>query len=223
VERTVDPQVILQGHHLTKQFYSNVVLEDISITCKRNTVLALVGENGAGKSTLMNIITGGLDPDKGTIEFGGKPVKFKSPQDARKLGIAIVHQELSLFPELSVGENIMLGQEPTRFGLIRHRDIHTRTKEVLQEIHYNIDVNRLVKELTPAEKQMVEIAKAWINRPALLILDEPTSSLSKVETERLFEMIRTLKAAGTSIILITHRMDEIFQICDEAVVSKWRI
>ncbi|GFZ78763.1 ribose import ATP-binding protein RbsA [Paenibacillus marchantiophytorum] len=220
MEKTVEPQVVLLGSHLTKQFYGNIVLEDLSISCKRGTVLALVGENGAGKSTLMNIISGGIQPDSGSITFMGNSVTFKNSQSAKKMGIAFVHQELSLLPDLSVGENMMLGQEPVRYGFIHHRKLHEQAESVLKEIQYDVDVYRMVKELTPAEKQMVEIAKAWIDRPSLLILDEPTSSLSKIETDHLFKMIRTLKSEGTSIILITHRMDEIFRICDEVVVLK---
>ncbi|MDB5055817.1 MAG: hypothetical protein JWM44_3867 [Bacilli bacterium] len=220
MEHSVEPQIVLLGSHLTKQFYGNVVLEDLSISCKQGTVLALVGENGAGKSTLMNILSGGLQPDSGTISYKGKPIKFKNPQMAKTMGIAFVHQELSLLPELTVGENMLLGQEPTCLGLIQHRKLHERAREALDDTGYAIDVYRMVKDLTPAEKQMVEIAKSWMDRPTLLILDEPTSSLSKVETEHLFQIIRTLKAQGTSIILITHRMEEIFQICDEAVVLK---
>ncbi|MBN2981861.1 sugar ABC transporter ATP-binding protein [Cohnella algarum] len=220
MEAIKEIEVVLQGTGLTKRFFGNTVLEDVSIACKRGTVLALVGENGAGKSTLMNILTGSLAPDGGTIAYKGQKVAFRNPQAAKRMGIAIVHQELSLLPELSVGENMLLGREPTRFGLIRHRKLHERAGEVLKEIGFEVDANRLVKDLSPAEKQMVEIAKAWLTRPSVLILDEPTSSLSKTETEGLFRMVRKLKAEGTSLILITHRMDEIFEICDEAVVLK---
>lgn len=216
----MESQVVLQGSGLTKRFYGNTVLEDVSITCKQGSVLALVGENGAGKSTLMNILTGSLSPDSGTITFKGKTVTFKNPFAAKQIGIAIVHQELSLLPELSVGENMLLGQEPISYGLIRHRQLHMAAKAVLKEIGFKINVDQLVKNLSPAEKQMVEIAKAWLSRPAVLILDEPTSSLSKTETEYLFRMIRKLKAEGTSMVLITHRMDEIFEVCDEVVVLK---
>jgi len=216
-----DTQIILAARNIRKSFYGNMVLEDVSITCKKGAVLALVGENGAGKSTLMNIISGGLQQDSGNIEFLGKAIEFMNSKQMKSLGIAFVHQELSLFPYLSVGENIMLGIEKTNHvGGIRQKQLHSDAEKILEELHYHINVNSLVGELSPAQKQMVEIAKAWAIRPSLLILDEPTSSLSKAETDNLFERVRELKSQGTAVILITHRLDEIFQICDEAVVLK---
>jgi ribose transport system ATP-binding protein len=213
--------IILAGMGLSKQFYGNVVLKNVDILCKRGVILALVGENGAGKSTLMNIICGNLQPDGGEIYYKGEKIHHLSPQKAKELKIAFVHQELSLFPELSIGENILLGQEPkNRCGLISHKRLHDLAKELLDELQYEVDVNRLVKDLTLAEKQMVEIAKAWMNRPEIIILDEPTSSLSKAEVSHLFAMMRKLRNNGVSIIFISHRMDEVFQICDEAVVLK---
>jgi ABC-type sugar transport system ATPase subunit len=216
-----DTQVILAAKNIRKNFYGNAVLEDVSITCKKGIVLALVGENGAGKSTLMNIISGGLQQDSGDLEFLGHTIKSMNSKQMKNLGIAFVHQELSLFPYLSVGENIMLGIEKTnRVRGIRQKQLHSDAEKILEELHYHIDVNSLIGELSPAQKQMVEIAKAWATRPCLLILDEPTSSLSKTDADNLFERVRELKSQGTSIILITHRLDEIFQICDEVVVLK---
>jgi ribose transport system ATP-binding protein len=213
--------IILAGKGLSKQFYGNVVLKNVDITCKRGVILALVGENGAGKSTLMNIICGNLQPDGGEIYYKGEKISHLTPQKSKELKIAFVHQELSLFPELSIGENILLGQEPkNRIGLINHKQLHDLAKELMNELQYEIDVYRLVKELTLAEMQMVEIAKAWMNRPEIIILDEPTSSLSKAEVTHLFAMMKKLQSQGVTIIFISHRMDEIFQICDEAVVLK---
>jgi ABC-type sugar transport system, ATPase component len=214
-------KVILEGKQLSKQFYGNPVLKNVDIVCKEGMILALAGENGAGKSTLMNIICGNLQPDSGGIFYCGEKVNHLNPQKAQELKIAFVHQELSLLPDLSIGENIMLGQEPTNsLGLISHRKLHNLAKNLINELQYEIDVYKLVKELTLAEKQMVEIAKAWVNRPKIMILDEPTSSLSKAEVKHLFNMMLKLKGNGTSIIFISHRMDEIFQICDEVVVLK---
>ena len=214
-------KVILEGKKLSKQFYGNTVLKEVDISCKAGTILALAGENGAGKSTLMNIICGNLQPDQGSIYYGGQKVNRLTPQKAKEFKIAFVHQELSLFPELSIGENVMLGQEPSGlFGLMNHRRLHERAAALMREIQYEIDVTKLVRELTLAEKQMVEIAKAWINHPKIMVLDEPTSSLSKAEVKHLFKMMQRLKEDGTSIVFISHRMDEIFQICDEAVVLK---
>jgi ribose transport system ATP-binding protein len=214
-------KVILEGKGLSKHFYGNTVLQNVDIACKEGTILALAGENGAGKSTLMNIICGNLQPDSGFICYYGEKVNHLNPQKAKDLKIAFVHQELSLLPDLSIAENVMLGQEPTnRLGLVSHRRLHRLAQELLDELQYEIDVYRLVKELTLAEKQMIEIAKAWVNRPKIMILDEPTSSLSKAEVKHLFQMMRKLKGNGTSIIFISHRIDEIFQICDEVVILK---
>lgn len=214
-------EIILEVKNLSKSFFGNTVLNDISFQCKKGTVLSLAGENGAGKSTLMNIISGGLVPDKGNIMFLGEKVHLRTPESARKLGIAIVHQELSLLSDLTVGENILLGKEPKKYGLlINHKKLHEIAKDVLKELQFDVSAERMVWELSPAERQMVEIAKAWINKPKILILDEPTSSLSKTEVNYLFKMIQQLKDKGVSIILITHRMEEIFQICDEVIVLK---
>ncbi|GHT91426.1 ribose import ATP-binding protein RbsA [Spirochaetia bacterium] len=215
-----DRRIILEGKELTKQFYGNTVLNGVSIRCHSHTVLALVGENGAGKSTLMNIISGGLKKDSGTLLLDGKPAVFRNSRDARKAGISFVHQELSLFGMLTVGENIMLGMESGRRGFINQTLLHTRAGEILTALDYTIDVNRLAEDLNPAEKQIVEIAKAWAAGPWLLILDEPTSSLNKVESDKLFRFVRKVRDGGVSVILITHRMEEIFEVCDEAIVLR---
>jgi ABC-type sugar transport system ATPase subunit len=216
----MDKNIILAGKHLRKEFHGNVVLDDVTILCKKGVVLALVGENGAGKSTLMNIISGGLQPDGGEIEFEGKPVKFRNSHHALQMGIAFVHQEFSLFDDLTVGENIMLGSEPRRSCFTDSHALHRQAQKVLNELDYQIDVGRMGGGLTPAEQQITEIAKAWVTRPKVLILDEPTSSLSKVEVDKLFRFIGRVKESGVSVVLITHRMDEIFQVCDETIVLK---
>jgi ABC-type sugar transport system ATPase subunit len=213
-------RIILEGQHLSKQFYGNAVLRDVSIRCRSANVLALVGENGAGKTTLMNIISGGLQPDSGAISLDGKPVALKNSHAARALGISFVHQELSLFESLTVGENIMLGFEPVKYGVIDEKALHQKARETLATLDYDIDVRRMVEDLSPAEKQIVEIAKAWVTGPRILILDEPTSSLNKAESDKLFRFVRRARDAGVSVILITHRMDEIFGVCDEANVLR---
>lgn len=214
-------EIILECRDITKIFFGNVVLDKVNMKCKKGTVLALVGENGAGKSTLTNIISANLKPNSGTIFYFNKETNFKTPLEARSNGIVVVHQLLSLIPELSVGENILLGMEPqTKTGRIDNKKLHEEAKSILETINFKIDVFKTVSNLTPAEKQMVEISKAWAAKPKLLILDEPTSSLSTTEVEQLFEIINNLKRLGVSIILITHRLDEIFQVCDEAVVLK---
>ena len=213
-------QIILEGKNLTKRFYSNTVLNDVSIQCRRNTVLALVGENGAGKTTLMNIISGGLQPDGGTIFLDNRQIFLKNSHDARTMGISFVHQELSLFELLTVGENIMLGVEPFKWRFIGEKELNKKARSILEYLDYDIDTVQMVEDLSPAEKQIVEIAKAWITKPQLLILDEPTSRLNKIESNKLFKFIRQAKEDGVSIILITHRLDEVFEVCDEAAVLR---
>lgn len=211
---------ILIGRNLSKEFNGNVVLEDVSIRCVEGTAIAIVGENGAGKSTLMNIISGSLAPSCGTIELDGKEVIFKDPVAAKEKGIAFVHQEMSLMEEMTVGENIMLGQEPMKGLWIDQKKLHHMAEQILEEIGYKIDVYAMVSDLSPAECQITEIAKAWSYNPRILILDEPTSSLNKAESEILFQFVKKILKKKVCVIMISHRMDDIYQTCDQVVVLK---
>ena len=217
-----DPQPLplLEGRRLVKHFPGVVALQGAHIACSPGRILALVGENGAGKTTLCNLLGGVLAPDGGEILLDGVRVAIHDPHHARRLGIGFVHQELSLLPQLTVGENIMLNREPTRFGLVRSNELHARAREVLAQITDEIDVDEMTYRLPLARLQMVEIAKAWSDQPKLLILDEPTSTLSSVETERLFGMLHRLRAGGTSVVFISHRLDEVFDIADDVMVMK---
>lgn len=216
----IEPNIIIEGKALSKEFNGNVVLKDVSIRCEKGKAIALVGENGAGKSTLMNIISGGLTPSSGSVEIGGKEVKFTSPQQAKEKGIAFVHQELSLMEEMTVGENIMLGREPRKNGFLDQKALHEQAARVLLDIGYDIDVKRMVCDLAPSDRQITEIAKAWAGAPSVIIFDEPTSSLNKAESKKLFEFIGRIKKQGVSVVLISHRMDDIFETCDTAFVLK---
>jgi len=170
---TTSSQVVLEGRNLTKTFPGVKALTDVTIQCKSHQVLALVGENGAGKSTLVNLLCGVYQPDGGEILLNGTPTRVRDPHHAATLGIATVHQELSLLPHLTVAENILLGSEPAgRAGFLRTSDIYRRAAEALADISPSIDVDAMVYDLSPAERQMVEIAKAWSQRPRVLILDE---------------------------------------------------
>lgn len=213
-------RVIVEGKHLSKAFNGNVVLQDVSIQCVKGEGIALAGENGAGKSTLMNLISGDLMPSSGSVWVDGKECHFTSPRQARELGIAFVHQELSLMREMTVGENIMLGQEPESRGFIRQKELHERAEEILENVGFSIDVYKLVRDLTPAGRQIVEIAKAWAGSPRVLIFDEPTSSLNKEESNLLFAFINRIKKQGISVIVISHRMEDIFATCDRVIVLK---
>lgn len=217
----IEDKVFLKCNNIVKFFYENKVLSNVTLDVKCSTVMGLIGENGAGKTTLMNIISGAFPPSEGTIEIEGKDAALRNPLQARKLGITFVHQELSLFPFLSVGENIMMGKEPrTGKFLLDHKKCHKEAKSILDEIGFEIDENKLISDLSPAEKQMVEIAKAYSISPKLLILDEPTSSLNKTESEKLFSFIRKLKKDGVAVVFITHRLDEVSEVSDEIVVLK---
>lgn len=218
---TSSPPVVLEGRSLTKTFPGVKALMDVSIQCKSHQVLALVGENGAGKSTLVNLLSGVYQPDGGEITLNGTPTRVRDPHHAATLGIATVHQELSLLPYLTVAENILLGSEPAgRSGFLRTGEIYDRARRALADISPAIDVDAMVGDLSPAERQMVEIAKAWSHAPRVLILDEPTSSLSKVEAENLLSLVGRLRSQGTSVIYISHRLDEVFEIADEVMIMK---
>lgn len=213
-------KVIVEGKSLSKEFNGNVVLKDVSICCRAGSAIALVGENGAGKSTLMNIISGSLQPTSGIVEVDGKEIKFSGPQQAKALGIAFVHQELSLMEEMTVGENIMLGREPRKGIFIDQRELHKQAQSILEEVGYQINVYSIVADLAPSDRQIIEIAKAWAGRPRLIIFDEPTSSLNKAESNQLFAFISRIKQQGVAVIMISHRMEDVFTTCDTAFVLK---
>jgi ribose transport system ATP-binding protein len=209
--------------HITKAFSGVTVLDDVHFDVVGGEVHALVGENGAGKSTLMKIVTGAYQADQGQMLWKGQPVKLENPRQAHELGISIVHQELMLVPPLSVGENIFLGRHPTRralFDWVRWRDIHERAKTLLEELGHDIDPKRPVSELSIAEQQLVEIARALAFQAELIIMDEPTSPLSEHETKRLFQTIAQLKARGVSVVYISHRLKEIYEVADRVTVLR---
>lgn len=214
------PVPVLEGRGLVKTFPGVRALNEADIACLPGRVLALVGENGAGKSTLCNLLGGVLQPDAGKILVNGKPTPIRGPQHARALGIGFVHQETTLLPQLTVGENIMLNNEPTRLGFVRQRELHAQARRVLEQVGGGIDVDEMTYRLPPARLQIVEIAKAWSDEPHILMLDEPTSSLSTVEADHLFDMLRAFKARGTSIVFISHRLDEVLAVADDVMVMK---
>ncbi|MEG2395226.1 MAG: ATP-binding cassette domain-containing protein, partial [Ruthenibacterium sp.] len=213
-------KIIVEGKELSKEFNGNIVLKNVSICCEEGSAIALVGENGAGKSTLMNIISGGLCASSGTVLVDGAPVKFTNSQQAKAVGIAFVHQELSLMNEMTVGENIMLGREPQKGCFIDQKKLHEQAGEVLREIGYHLDITAIVADLAPSDRQITEIAKAWAGRPRMMIFDEPTSSLNKNESKILFRFIARIKKSGVAVIMISHRMEDIFATCDVALVLK---
>lgn len=213
---------ILEVKSLTKTFPGVKALDEVDFRLERGTIHALVGENGAGKSTLMMLLGGVYSPDSGEILLDGSPVSFGSSEDANRNGISVVYQELSLVPDLNVAENIFAHRQPVKFLNLIHWDLlYKQTSELLNRFgRTGIDPKDLISQLSIAKRQVVEILKAMSVDPKILILDEPTSSLTEVETKELFTNIRRMKEAGMSIIYISHHLPEIFEIADSVTVLR---
>jgi ABC-type sugar transport system ATPase subunit len=210
----------LTVEHITKFFPGVRALDDVSVQFEKGSVHALMGENGAGKSTLGKIIGGIYAPDQGTITIDGHEVRPTDPLTAQKLGVAIVHQELVFCPNLSIAENLQLGTMPANRGFVERSKLRERAQSLMSEIGVDIDVNTLIAQLTTGQEQMVQIAAAVGINANIIIFDEPTSSLSVNETKHLFDLIGRLKARGTTMIYVSHRMEEIFQIADTVTVLR---
>lgn len=214
--------VLLETIGISKQYPGVRALDDINMSVSKGEVRAVVGENGAGKSTLIKVIGGIVAPDHGEIRWQGEEARITSPQKADEIGIAIVHQELSLFPNLDVATNLFIsslnGGVP---GFVPDRTLRARASEVLQMVGLpHISPRRKVGTLKPGEQQLVEIGRSIVKNAKLIVLDEPTSSLSEQEIHTLFEIIRRLKSEGVSVIFVSHRLDEVFEICDSITVLR---
>ena len=212
----------LEMRKISKTFPGVKALDNVNLQISRGDVHALCGENGAGKSTLMKILTGVFLADPGgTIWIEGRAVEIHNFVHARALGISIIYQELSTVDNLTVAENIFLAREPIgRTGLIDRRRMNAAARDVLRELHLDIDPDTLVGELSVGQQQMIEIAKAISYDAIIIVMDEPTASLSQNETETLIDMIRKLKQRNIGIIYITHRLDEIFEIADRVTILR---
>jgi ribose transport system ATP-binding protein len=213
-------QVLLSAAGVSKSFFGNPVLRDVSIALAPGRIHALLGENGAGKSTLINVLSGVLTPNAGTISIASQVLNALSPASARAFGIAVVQQELSLMPHLSIAENIALGAAPRRFGLIDYSALKERVQAIARETGIEEPLDLPVNKLALGRRQMVEIAKALFRKPKVLILDEPTSSLSAHDVGLLIGLIRKLKDQGLAILYISHRLNEILDFCDHVTVLK---
>ncbi len=214
-------EALLELRGISKQFPGVRALSDVRFDLRSGEVHALMGENGAGKSTLIKILCGVQPPDEGEIVLDRAPVTIANPLHAYALGISPVHQELHLEPNLSVAENIFLGRQPTnRFGLIDHRRLLKEARQVLEELGVSMDPQALVGGLSIAERQVIAIARAVSMHARIMIFDEPTSSLSRRESELLMAMIRRLRDQGVGIIYVSHRMEEIFSLCDRVTVFR---
>ncbi|YCI30647.1 sugar ABC transporter ATP-binding protein [Erwinia sp. PK3-005] len=210
----------LEAEGISKFFPGVKALNNVSLRVRPGTVHALMGENGAGKSTLMKCLIGIYRPDHGVIRIKGETVQFQDTLDALRAGISMIHQELNLVPWMTVAENIWLGREPVKFGLVDHRQLNQQTQALLSKLNIRLPTDRMVGELSIASQQMVEIAKAVSWNADVVIMDEPTSALTEGEVGHLFTIIRDLRAQGKAIVYISHKMDEIFTITDEVSVFR---
>lgn len=211
---------VLEMRHIRKTFPGVVALDDVDFDLRRGEVHILLGENGAGKSTLMKILSGAYQKSAGQIIFDGQEVDIKNPKHAQTLGISTIYQEFNLIPHLSAGENIFLGREPRRFGLIDQRSIFQEALRALKGLGLSLDPRTLIRALKVAEQQMVEVAKALSLDARILIMDEPTAALTEHEIKELFATIRALRDKGVSIVYISHRMEELFEIGDRVTVLR---
>jgi ribose transport system ATP-binding protein len=217
---TMTPTPTLAARGVSKSFFGNPVLRDVSVALQPGRIHALLGENGAGKSTLINILSGALLPDQGVVEIDGRSFRGLNPCDAHRAGVAVVQQELGLTSQLSVAENIGLGALPCRYGLIDYRGLAKRARAAMDLVGLDEDLATPVGDLPLGRRQMVEIAKALFREPRVLILDEPTSSLSAHEVETLTGLLDRLRAKGVAILYISHRLNEIMRLCQYVTVLK---
>ena len=217
-----DNHAYLQMQGISKSFPGVQALKSVDFSVARGEIHALVGENGAGKSTLMKVLTGALLGDEGQISLDNQPVEINSPGDAQQLGISMIHQELSLIPYLTVGQNIYLGREPRArvSTFIDWPELYSQAQLLLDQLNVKVDSRTSVQDLSIAQRQMVEVAKALSFNADLIAMDEPTSSLTDRETEVLFEVMRSFKERGLSIIFISHRLEEVFEIADQITVLR---
>ncbi|MHB8898159.1 MAG: sugar ABC transporter ATP-binding protein [Thermoguttaceae bacterium] len=214
------PLPLLEMRHISKSFPGVRALNDVSLRLGRGEVLALVGENGAGKSTLIKVLGGAHLPDSGEVLLEGRPLRLPTPTAAQRAGISIIYQEFNLIADLTVRENIFLGRERTRWGMIRSADEERQVRQLFERIGLGIDPESRCRELTVAQQQKVEIAKALSLEARIVVMDEPTAALGTREVEQLFAVIGELKRLGIGIIYISHRLDEIFAVADRVLVLR---
>lgn len=212
---------ILEVRNVTKLYPGVVALDDVSFDVEKGEILALIGENGAGKSTVIKTIAGAIQPEKGTIIIEGKEYKKLTPALAKSAGIGVVYQEFNLVPSLSIAENIFLGDRVgPRRGMPDFKEMKKRAGEILQDLGVKIDVSTQVQMLSTAQMQIVEIAKALVKNCKVLIMDEPSASIPMAEVGNMFRIVRKLKERGVSVIYISHRLEELFELCDRVTVFR---
>lgn len=219
-DSSTPPIPLLQMRDISKSFPGVHALRSVNIEVFAGECLGLMGENGAGKSTLMKILSGVFSPDEGQVIINGSPVQVANPHHAQQLGVSIIYQEFNLFPNLSVAENIFIGREPSWGGILRAGDVRRAAQAILNDLGVRLNPRSLVRDLSVAQQQMVEIAKALSYNARIVIMDEPTSALSQAEVTSLFSIIRELKKRGLGVIFISHRLEEVFSICDRIKVLR---
>ena len=212
--------MVLTMSGIDKSFDRNRVLRGVSFSLDKGEIRALIGENGAGKSTLMNILGGVIAPDAGQILLDGKPVTFHTPRDSMNAGIAFIHQELNLVNDLNIYENLFIGAELKKHGFLDRASMIEAAKKVLERMKVDLDPRTMVRDLDASYKQIIEIARALLMNATTIIMDEPTTSLTEVEIERVFNMMRTLKKEGVSIVFISHKLKEVLTVCDTFTVLR---
>jgi len=214
-------EVVLELRHAVKSFGAVRALVDGSVELRAGEVHALLGENGAGKSTLVKILAGVYQPDSGTLLVGGQPVTLHSPAAAKAAGIAVIYQEPTLFPDLTVAENMFIGRQPLRSGRrIDRREMREEAAKIFKRLGVPLDPARIARGLSIADQQVVEIGKALSLDARVIVMDEPTAALSAAEVDRLFDVVRTLRADGAAVLFISHRLEEVFAICQRATVMR---
>ena len=212
--------LILKMTGVSKRFPGVRALEDVHLEVGEAEIHALLGENGAGKSTLLKILSGAQGADAGTIDLFGQPVAFASPHDAQRAGIVTIYQEFTLAPDMTIAENVFIGREPGSRLFISWRRLAAETRAITDRIRLKRGPMTPVRDLSVAEQQLVEIARALSMRSRLIVMDEPTSALSEAEVANLVRIVRTLRAEGLSIIFVTHRLEEVFRLCDRYTVLR---
>ena len=215
-----EPTVLLRMENVSKSFPGVQALDNVSLEVRAGEILGLVGENGAGKSTLMKILSGVYQMDQGQIYLQGQLIHIHDPHHAQELGISIIYQEFNLMPNLTVMENIFIGREPGPVAFVSYRKLQQQTQELLSRLGVSLAPTAVVRDLSVADQQMVEIAKALSMEVRVIIMDEPTSALSETEVHILFGVVRELKRNGIGVIFISHRLEEVRELCDRITVLR---
>ena len=220
MEGDILSDIILEMRGITKEFPGVKALDDVNFAVKRGSIHALVGENGAGKSTLMKVLSGIHTPDSGTIELYGKPVVLKNPKDSLDRGISMLYQELDLAGDLTVADNIFLGREIMKFGRMDSKAMRERARAIIRENNFDLDPDALISTLSTGDCQIVELLKALERNAKIIVMDEPTSSLSEKEADQLFSIVKDLRKRGLTIIYISHRLEEVMDLADDVSILR---